>query len=365
MTFLEIKEEINQFGTVVYYWGSKKTLIIGQVFEETKDFFVKRLIWRRGSLSKPFLHTSFGIILSAGIVTAPIIANTYPTIGMEQKFTEETPSSVLNTQTAATMGTETVESDKPRDKVISYKVQSGETLSSIAKKFGISSDTILWQNRISGGNDLSVGQSLQILPVSGVQHTVSAGETIYSIAAKYGLPSPQPIVDFPFNTFRDDETFALNIGDQIIVPGGIKPADVPTESQPTYLAQAPKVSYTGNASGSFIWPTAGIITQERTWYHTGLDIANNIGTEIHAANAGRVTIVLKQGYGYGWHVVIDHGTYQTLYGHMSRIDVVEGQDVGQGQTIGAMGSTGRSTGPHLHFEVRQGGSILSPRDFLP
>lgn len=363
MTFLEIKEEIGEFGASAFYWGSKKSLVFGGVFEHTKDFLVRRLIWRRGTLSKPILHTSFGIILSAGIVVAPIVANTYPTLGLEQKFTEETPSSVLNIQTAATVGVETVESEKPRDKVVLYKVSNGDTVSSIAKKFGISTDTIIWQNNLSSANDISIGQELEILPVTGMLHMVSAGETIYSISTKYGLASAQPIVDFPFNTFRDDETFALNIGDQIVIPGGIKPEEKPIYQAPVYIAQTPQIPYVGTG-GNFIWPTSGDITQERAWYHTGIDIANSGLPDIHAAAPGRIIAVIKQEWGYGWHVLVDHGNFQTLYAHLQRIDVSEGQDVGQGQTLGQMGSTGRSTGPHLHFEIRQGGSILNPRDLL-
>jgi len=361
MSIIEFRKEIKDWGEALFYWVGKKALVLARVFEAIKDFFVGRLIWRRGTLSKPFLHTSFGIFLSIGIVTAPIVANTYPTLGQEKQFSEAAPSSVLNTQTAATVGTTTKESEKPRDKIVIHEVLGGETVSSIAQKYGISSDTIIWQNNMTSANDLSMGQKLEILPVSGTSHMVSAGETIYSIAAKYKMPSAQPIVDFPFNTFRDDETFALNIGDVIIVPNGVK---VDEEAPaPTYLATVPQYINTAGG-GAFIWPAMGDITQERNWYHAGLDIANSGAPNIGAAAAGRVIAVIVQGFGYGWHVIIDHGEYQTLYGHLQRIDVTEGQDVSQGQVVGQMGSTGRSTGTHLHFEVRRGGEILSPRDFL-
>jgi len=357
-----LKNDIAEWGRVIYYWASKKTLFVGLIFEAIKGFFVRRLLWQRGRLSRPFLHTSFGIVLSVGIVAAPIIANTYPTLGIEQRFSEETPSSVLNTQTAATMGTTTIESEKPRDKVISYTVKNGDTVSSIAKQFGISTETITWENNMSSANDLSVGQSLRILPVSGIAHMVRAGESIYSISTKYGLGSAQPIVDYPFNTFRNDETFALNIGDAIIVPGGVKPEELPSiPSQPRYIASVPTNFGSG---GTFIWPAGGDITQERSWYHSGIDIANSGAPDIAAAASGRVIATIREGWGYGWHIIVDHGTYQTLYAHLQRIDVSEGQDVGQGQVIGRMGNTGRSTGTHLHFEIRQSGTIYNPRDFL-
>lgn len=363
MVLVDFKEEIGQFGKFLFIWVNKRALVLGEGFETGKDYLVKRLIWRRGTLSKPFLHTSFGIILSVGVISAPIIANTYPTIGAENKSNEETPSSVLNTATAATMGTTTQESIKPRDKIVTYIIQPGDTVSEIAKKFEICTESIVWQNNLSSANDISPGQKIEILPVCGMAHKVSAGETIYTIATKYGLKSAQPIVDFPFNNFRDDETFALNIGDEIVVPGGVKPVERPSSFyQPAYVAQLPSVAAGGN--GSFIWPTSGEITQERTWYHTGLDIANNIGTTILASAPGRVIATIWDAWGYGYHVIIDHGTYQSLYGHLSAIGVKEGEDVGQGQEIGKMGSTGRSTGPHLHFEIRSGGEILSPRGFL-
>lgn len=352
--------ELREFTRVLFYWVLKKTFIFGRIFEVIKGFFVRRLLWQRGRLSRPFLHTSFGIILSVGVVAAPMIANTYPTLGLEQKAEQDTPSSVLNTQTAATLGTKTVESDKPRDKVVTYKVENGDTISTIAKDYGISTDTIIWENNLTSANDISIGQEIKILPVSGIAHAVRAGETIYSIATKYSLSSAQPIVDFPFNTFRNDETFALNIGDTLIIPGGVKPSEIPSiPARPTYIA-----TVTQGTGGTFIWPVGGEITQERTWYHSGIDIANSGAPDVGAASSGRVIAVIKEGWGYGWHVIIDHGSFQTLYSHLQRIDVTEGQDIGQGQVIGKMGSTGRSTGTHLHFEVRQGGEILNPRDFL-
>lgn len=358
------KRELTDWLTAVYYWSSKKLLFLGRSFENIKGFVVKRLLWRRGALNKPFLNTSFGIFLSIGVVIAPIIANSYPTLGVENRLGTETASSVINTQTASTVETTTKESEKPRDKIISHEVLGGETLSKIAEKYGISVETIEWQNNLTDANDLTVGQKLEILPVTGVSHTISAGETIYSIANKYKLANAQPIVDFPFNTFRDDETFALNIGDEIIVPGGIKIIEENTAPsyEPTYLAHVPQ--YTGTSGGLFVWPAYGDITQDRSWYHTGIDIANGGASNVVAAAGGRVISTIVQGWGYGWHVIVDNGDYQTLYAHLQRIDVSEGQDVAQGQVIGEMGSTGRSTGTHLHFEIRRGGEILSPRDFL-
>ena len=117
-------------------------------------------------------------------------------------------------------------------------------------------------------------------------------------------------------------------------------------------------------TGEFIWPCSGEITQWRTWYHSGIDIANASAPDIVAAGSGVVAFVSYETWGYGYHVVVNHGRYQTLYAHLSQIYVSEGQSVFTGQALGKMGTTGRSTGIHLHFEVRSGNAILNPMDFL-
>jgi len=359
-TFLE---DLLQFFRVISWYIKKKLCRLAFYFETTKNLIVDKLMWQRGRLTKPFVHTGTMFLLSFGIIFGPIVANKYPTLGKEEReFNEDTPSSVLNTITATTIEAITEESVKPRDKIITYTVEQGETLSSIAKKlFGTSSElalnTLRWENSLTS-DELSVGDELEILPVPGMKHTVESGETIYSIAKKYNT-NAQKIVDFPFNYFRDEETFALNIGDLIIVPDGVKPAEKPY-IPPTYYAQVP----VGGGTGEFNWPCAGEITQWRTWYHSGIDIANDSAPNIVAAGPGIVSFVSYEQWGYGHHVVVNHGRYQTLYAHLSRIDVSEGQSLSSGQAIGQMGLTGRTTGLHLHFEVRSGNSILNPIDFL-
>ena len=118
-------------------------------------------------------------------------------------------------------------------------------------------------------------------------------------------------------------------------------------------------------NGQFQWPTNGVITQYPVWYHMALDIANNAAPGIAAADSGTVSLVEYLRYGYGQHVIVDHGNgLQTLYGHMSEIYVKPGDRVARGQIIGRMGSTGRSTGTHLHLEVRKNGVIVNPLPFL-
>jgi murein DD-endopeptidase MepM/ murein hydrolase activator NlpD len=195
---------------------------------------------------------------------------------------------------------------------------------------------------------------------------VSRGETIFGIAKKLQV-DPQNIIDYPFNTFSDDETFALASGQELIVPDGIKPNEVIIDTQ-QYATRtvAPIPGVVGESQ--FIWPTTGIITQKYSWYHPALDIANRDNPPIVAAATGTVITAGWNAGGYGNYVIIDHGNgYETLYGHMlnNSILVKAGDKVNQGQRIGTMGSTGRSTGTHCHFEIRlRAGGTVNPLTLL-
>jgi murein DD-endopeptidase MepM/ murein hydrolase activator NlpD len=148
----------------------------------------------------------------------------------------------------------------------------------------------------------------------------------------------------------------------LYVPDGII-----EEAQPKYAAKPQTAPVVAGIKGSsnFIWPTSGTITQYPIWYHMALDIANNAMPPVIASDTGTVTYAGCVAYDYGCHVIIDHGNgYQTLYGHLSFIGVHAGQVVNQGEQIGIMGSTGRSTVTHLHFEIRSGGTLLNPLNFL-
>jgi murein DD-endopeptidase MepM/ murein hydrolase activator NlpD len=263
---------------------------------------------------------------------------------------------------AEEMETSTLVTIKPRAEIIEYSVQSGDTVSTIAEKFGVSVDTIRWENDLKSVKDIKPGQVLRILPVTGVRHKVKPGDTIYSIAKKYQV-DPQAIVDWPYNTFANDETFALAVGQDLIIPDGIKPKETPTAPRPTYYAQVPGA---GAGTGQFAWPTSGRISQGYSWYHKAVDIANKDAPDILAADGGTVILAgWVPPMAYGNHVIIDHGNgFVTLYAHLSQIYVGVGQKVARGQAIGKMGSTGRSTGIHLHFEIRQNGSAQNPLNFL-
>ncbi len=328
-------------------------------FEKEKGVFVTALYRQRGKYARRLVHTGMAGLAALGIMIAPVIAQEFPGKSVNPWEISSSPA-VLS---AATDNPETVTlvSDKVRDKIIQYIVQPGDTVSSIAQKFGVDEDTIRWQNSLTK-DKIREGQVLEILPVTGISHKVQKGDTVYSIAKRYDT-SPQAIVDFPYNTFVNDETFELAIGQIIIVPDGVKPAERPTVPR---IRQITPDAGTVVASGNFVWPAGGQITQRFVWYHKGIDIANHAAPNVLAADAGTVVAAgWLDGYGYGNRVVIDHGNgYRTLYAHLAQIYVVPGQTVSRGNAIGRMGSTGRSTGIHLHFEVIQNGIHINPLNML-
>ncbi len=229
--------------------------------------------------------------------------------------------------------------------ISTYVVRQGDTLSSVAKMFGVSSNTIVWANDLKS-KTLKVGQELAILPVSGVRHTVKSGDTIASIAKKYSA-AQSDILDY-----NDLATNAkLKVGDEIIIPNGEVSV---TSGAKTSVAQK-VTSGLKEAVGYYLRPIVGGKKSQGIHGYNGVDLAAPVGTPIMAAAEGTVVIARTSGYngGYGLYVAIKHtnGT-QTVYGHMSRVSVRVGQRVEQGDIIGAVGNTGRSTGPHIHFEVR-------------
>jgi murein DD-endopeptidase MepM/ murein hydrolase activator NlpD len=330
-------------------------------FERVKDILVQLLYRQRGRFARPFVHTAMGGLITMAITLAPVLAESFP--GVEKELPEEMSPTVQVLEVQSN-DTTTQISDKVRDQVVEYTVQPGDTVSEIGRKYGVSTDTIRWENNLASLNSIKPGQVLRILPVSGVRHKVGRGETIYSIAKKYEA-NPQAVVDFPFNTFSDNETFALAVGQDLIVPDGMKP-NVVLWSPSKYTAQNTPNAGAVSALGTFVWPIGGRITQRFAWYHRGVDIATAYGTPVLAADSGRVTTAgWPDNGGYGNRVVINHGNgYETWYGHLSKIAVSVGQTVNRGNVIGYEGSTGRSTGPHLHFEIRKSGVPVNPLEYL-
>jgi len=253
-----------------------------------------------------------------------------------------------------------------------YTVKQGDTLSELAETFDVSMNTIRWENNISGQN-VAIGQKLNILPMTGVKHIVKSGDTISKIADKYDADAEDISV---FNDISKGDT--LKQGDIIFVPNGIIKTVTPTKPTPSTSTGSTKPT-TGSSntkvqSGYYIRPASGPVTSpygsRKGSFHPGVDIGNVRGTPIFAAADGVVTEVVTGcvegrascGGGYGNHIEIQHanGTL-TRYGHLSKTNVKLGQDVSQGQNIGAMGSTGNSTGSHLHFEIQNAnGSKMKP-----
>jgi len=330
----------------------------GYGFEKIKDLIVAFLITKRGKYSQSFLNTSFFLLVASALIGGPIIAENNPfNSGIEIDGSRYQAEEVSYNPYEGSL--RTVISVKPRDSIVNYSVVGGDTLASIAKKFDVSVDTIKWVNNLKT-DTIKPGQSLKIPPVTGVVHKVVSGETIYTIAKKYSTDA-QKIVNFPFNDFTDLDSFGLTAGQTLYVPDGVIEEEQPRVSQ-RFLAQ---IQAGVRGSSNFIWPTSGMITQYPVWYHMALDIANSSGPAVIAADSGTVIFVGCVRYGYGCHVIIDHNNgYQTLYGHLSSYSVEAGDSVSQGNQIGVMGSTGMSTGTHLHFEVRSGGTLLNPLNFL-
>lgn len=356
-------------------YNSRKTKKIAILVEKIKNTTVEGLMLKRGKFQKYVWHSSMIGLSTVGILTSgvfggnAIISSSYPGIGgQDPRYIETFDPYASGVSLESLTDVNTQISEKPRSEILDYEVEAGETLSQIADKFNISVETIKWANNLQSIHSVKPGQILKILPVSGVAHTVKDGDSLESVAKKYSASS-QAIVDFPFNDLPDD--FKLKIGQVLIVPDGVPPeTKIPPKPkpQPKYLASG-QTSPTFNApgGGNFIWPTTTSgISQYFAWYHAGLDLPNNSAPAIVASDGGTVvTAGWPDNYGYGNRVVIDHGNgYQTLYAHLSNIYVSNGEKVSRGQSIGQMGTTGRSTGIHLHFEIRYKGIAVNPLAIL-
>lgn len=351
--FFDVKEWLR----FLYYYSRKKLIFLGVNFEKGKDILVDLLLIKRGRYGKHFLNISFLLLIAAAFIGGPVIADNYPSVKSENPDYSQADFPELNTLSLEELNTTTTESSKPRFEIIDYEVIKGDTLASIADKFGISVDTIKWDNSLKT-EKLIPGQTLRIPPVTGIAHKVRPGDTVYTIAKKYKAEA-QNIVNFPANDFADLDTFALNTGQIIYVPNGVMP-----EAAPVYQS-APVPQFIKGAGGKYIWPTQGTITQNPVSYHMAVDIANRSAPSVAAGDAGTISYAGCMRYGYGCHVIITHADgFQTLYAHLSSYNVSSGDKVGRGQIIGRMGSTGRSTGTHLHFEVRKNGVQLNPLSFL-
>jgi len=278
----------------------------------------------------------------------------------------------------------TIAPARSRSRVLEYRIQPGDTLEKIAAQFGISQDTIVWNNDGIYVNRLQPGDTLTILPENGILHRVRQEQTVQQIADAYKV-SPYAILDSEFNRLLNNAnpSTLLPPGLTVMVPGGV------SDKKPVYWN--PGITFEGKSggggggsvsfgggpgscgaqpnvggTGSLVVPLPPIyvVTRGFTAYHTGIDLSAPTGTTVFAADSGTVIFAGWSNWGYGNSVVIAHGNILTLYGHMSSVSVSCGQQVGRGAPIGAVGNTGNSFGAHLHFEVRIGESPVNPEGYL-
>lgn len=235
--------------------------------------------------------------------------------------------------------------------ISTYIVREGDTITSIAKMYGVTVNTIVWANSLSS-RTLKKDQVLVILPISGVLHTIKKGDTVKSLAKKYKADETEIL---EYNNLEDDAV--LDVGETITIPDG---------EMATVIASSNKIANNGNSrlvrgydgaeyEGYYLRPLDGGRRTQGLHGYNGVDLAAPVGTKVYASAGGTVIVARTGGWnaGYGNYIVISHpnGT-QTLYAHLSKVRVYSGQMVERGDTIGNVGSTGKSTGPHLHFEVR-------------
>jgi len=279
----------------------------------------------------------------------------------------------------------TIMPDRPRLEIIKYLVQQGDTLFGIAGRFGLKPESVLWANWDTLEQDphtLKPGQELNIPPVDGVIYAWKEGDSLQDVANFFHI-EPQAILEWPGNDIAfnvDLENPGIEPGTLIVIPGGRR--DPPSWQMVSITRNNPAAAsilgpgfcgsiYTGLiGDGFFGWPTSSTWISGYNYVpglHEAIDIGGSIGNAIYAADDGVVVYSGWNNHGYGWTIVIDHGNgWQTLYAHLDTIKRGCGESVFQGNLIGTMGSSGNSTGPHLHFEMRSDiWGRVNPLNFLP
>lgn len=334
-------------------FGEKSILYSLATGSDSEDQYIEESI----DSTLPKIHTNYLDGQTAAVSSTQNIISEIP---------DETENQLPLTGTGAIVKPEISSTEviqKYRDEPIEYTVLDGDTIGSIAEEFEISEETVMWQNNLSKYSIIRPGQKLMILPINGVTHRVVKGDTLSKIATRYKADK-QKIIEY--NKLVDESD--ISVGQILIVPEGTpyRPPLAPTQLAPIKQIFEQPIVDPGRDSGKMFWPNGcRRITQYFSWRHIGLDIACPLGTPIKAADDGVIIKVAILSTGYGHHVIIDHGNGKTtLYGHMTTIYVKEGQTVQRGETIGLEGSTGKSTGPHLHFEVRFWGVRYNPLNYI-
>lgn len=311
----------------------------------------------------------------------PGISDEYPNLVLSPI---PTPAAAYSAGISRKINVNTVIPTRPRDDVITYTVNSGDTLFSIAYAYGLKPETILWGNSETLDDNphlLKPNQVLQVLPVDGIYHEWKEGDRLSAVAAEYKVDS-NSIVNYPGNNFDLTQVEAdgadIDPGTRLIIPGGWRPIKdwgppaITRENAATasyYGEGACGAIYSGAfGTGTFIWPTTDRGVSGYGYdpgVHPAIDIAGSEGNSIFATDSGVIVFAGWSAYGYGLLIVIDHGNgWQSAYAHLSSVGVSCGQSVYQGGYIGALGNTGNSTGAHLHFELLYNGAKVNPLGYV-
>lgn len=300
-----------------------------------------------------------------GYLRPPIVLSTSAGLYSVRQQPETTPAPAPAAEPAPAATPE------PQPAFYVYTVQEGDTVDSIAATFGIGPEYILWNNPdVSDDPDLLlVGQQVQVPSVNGLIYTLKLGDTLSDVAAVYQV-DVQSIYAFVPNGIGSPDSVVE--GMVLLLPGAVLPPPAPPPLPAAVVAVGttappPPASSPAPSSG-YIWPFRAAISQYFSGYHRGIDIDGfgSYGAPILAAASGQVVLTGYLDWGYGLHVVVRHDDgSETLYAHLSEIYVTQGQYVDQGDVLGALGSTGYSTGPHLHFEIHIGGVPVDPLLYLP
>lgn len=257
---------------------------------------------------------------------------------------------------------------KTRDSIVKYTIAEGDTISSIAANFGLKINTLLWANNLTVRSLLKPGQNIVIPPLDGVVHVIKKGDNIGKLAKIYGADAEAIVAANKLSSAND-----IRINQEIIIPGGKPVAAAPTAvpyrqtaTAPARAGGSPGANAPAVGGGRLIWPTTSRrLSQYFNWRHYGIDVPNKVGQPIYAIQSGVVETAGWNRGGYGYYVIINHGNgMRSLYAHSSELFVSAGDRVVQGQVISAIGNTGRSTGPHLHFEIRINGKTVNPLSYV-
>ena len=320
------------------------------------------VVYQRVAQAAPFSSSStVSSGLPAGAVNLPLPA--LSEARTESVSREVNPRTVIPTRT--------------RMAAVTHTVEAGDAIFGIAENFSLKPESVLWANYdiLDDNPDMiAVGQNLLIPPVDGVLYKWKEGDQLGKVAEQFNA-TPDDILAFPGNRL-DMTNPVINPGDLVMIPGGSRAFQqwlMPTIPRgaagvATNIAGTCNTTDNTYGSGAFIWPSASHdISGNNYWSgHLAIDIGVSTGEAVWAADSGVVVYAGGSSGGYGRMVMIDHGNgYQTLYAHLDSVLVTCGQGVSRGRTIGLGGSTGNSTGPHLHFEVRYLGGFINPLFVLP